>query len=181
MHLTNHISTHVPRAGDDCPAQRDLPISPNFNPRPPCGRRPRTVSICLSKLLFQPTSPVRETTTFSRATCIVIGFQPTSPVRETTTASAVPPPVAENFNPRPPCGRRHATRMFCLTKQEFQPTSPVRETTGPHTGTHLFGSHFNPRPPCGRRPHDWAKVMGNHSYFNPRPPCGRRPYSVTVS
>ena len=101
------ISTHVPRAGDDllCP---DLLVDfPNFNPRPPCGRRLVLFPFVQQNIQFQPTSPVRETTTItaaphtgqaisthvpragddvatSKRRIYMAGFQPTSPVRETT-------------------------------------------------------------------------------------------------
>ena len=80
------ISTHVPRAGDDLL---------------------RHLWTLYHRLLFQPTSPVRETTRVIVGNVIQRLFQPTSPVRETTRVS---PRRAE-------------------ARGAFQPTSPVRETT----------------------------------------------------
>ena len=115
--LTRQISTHVPRAGDDEKGDSE----------------------------FLP----------------VLIFQPTSPVRETTSSNQPPGPGPRYFNPRPPCGRRLVRAGASLTQKTisthvpragdddavlpsfdrpdlFQPTSPVRETTAmtaaPHTG-----------------------------------------------
>ena len=80
---------------------------------------------------FQPTSPVRETTKYEHRNdgCNFISthvpragddvdvliihnfafkFQPTSPVRETTCPFPVGVLTTQDFNPRPPCGRRPA-------------------------------------------------------------------------
>ena len=56
------ISIHVPRVGDDLwngllPWKR-----PHFNPRPPCGGRPRFARFYNLPELFQSTSPVWGTT-----------------------------------------------------------------------------------------------------------------------
>ena len=79
------ISTHVPRAGDDRTCFQNSPAFQNFNPRPPCGRRRLRLTASQYQGIFQPTSPVRETTWILRITKIYsLSFQPTSPVRETT-------------------------------------------------------------------------------------------------
>ena len=127
-------------------------IIANFNPRPPCGRRPVRAIARSTTFAFQPTSPVRETTLMRE-----LGldwdkeFQPTSPVRETTGQRFGICGKTVDFNPRPPCGRRrqffHAVLHILLISthvpragddrltsssmppERFQPTSPVRETT----------------------------------------------------
>ena len=35
----------------------------------------------------------------------------------------------QDFNPRPPCGRRRLQHSSLSVQERFQPTSPVRETT----------------------------------------------------
>ncbi len=105
--LAVNISTHVPRAGDDQrwgvslsgvsyfnprpPCGRRLFFAVSlimircyFNPRPPCGRRPLMYLDEFDHWVFQPTSPVRETTTCPVPALLSGVFQPTSPVRETT-------------------------------------------------------------------------------------------------
>ena len=60
------ISTHVPRAGDDfCTVSTKLRKN-YFNPRPPCGGRPRGFCVFAKNSGFQPTSPVRGTTVQKR-------------------------------------------------------------------------------------------------------------------
>ena len=82
------ISTHVPRAGDDHNHVIYAGCRSNFNPRPPCGRR----RVHLARRIW------------------MIVFQPTSPVRETTDKGHTPGVGGTNFNPRPPCGRRRCNR-----------------------------------------------------------------------
>ncbi len=167
-----------------------------FNPRPPCGRRRAATAGLRRQRIFQPTSPVRETTGAGNP---LLSFR-------------------RDFNPRPPCGRRHLQILHRRFDQRFQPTSPVRETTWPARqlcirppiSTHVpragddqildvlsqIIGHFNPRPPCGRRPgrgggrkpdrqisthvpragddHEERHLGAIVPDFNPRPPCGRR-------
>ena len=167
---------------------------PNFNPRPPCGRRPReqeiacirssisthvpragddrsTRSLSSVSVTFQPTSPVRETT---RVIDLRIGramqFQPTSPVRETTQFKQEADALAQisthvpragddvllqqmrgagnDFNPRPPCGRRRVPQAGQRHgKNGFQPTSPVRETTSFTPSGRAKSYKFQPTSP----------------------------------
>ena len=102
------------------------------------------------------------------------------------------------FNPRPPCGGRHSSRLKSPTPTIFQSTSPVWRTTRTYkcrtteetisihvprveddfVESEVFSAenYFNPRPPCGGR-----RIGQRHSTiiknFNPRPPCGGRPTS----
>ena len=56
------ISIHAPRAGsDDCTPRAALP-STNFNPRSPCGERPRLPFLPRTFRAFQSTLPVRGAT-----------------------------------------------------------------------------------------------------------------------
>ena len=123
-------------------------------------------------------------------------FQPTSPVRETTGNGAAWPVRIKDFNPRPPCGRRpprdsrggqvrdistHVPRAgddvlpVCgrCTGKNFNPRPPCGRRPGPAVQPAGARYHFNPRPPCGRRPVMWW-YRSMYQYFNPRPPCGRR-------
>ncbi len=100
------ISTHVPRAGDDRKRNGRKSNFPDFNPRPPCGRRRIAIPGREVLQIFQPTSPVRETTCAMNISSRQRLFQPTSPVRETTVPYQVVPKAPADFNPRPPCGRR---------------------------------------------------------------------------
>ena len=101
-----NISTHVPRAGDDPGIDRIRRQCGHFNPRPPCGRRRALGYVVQMCKVFQPTSPVRETTTCG---------SPARPVQLISThvpRAGDDPRTGErngdgtDFNPRPPCGRR---------------------------------------------------------------------------
>ena len=83
------ISIHAPLAGRDAlsPQMRRVPFL-NFNPRAPCGARPRVRNTVFPKSEFQSTRPLRGATTPGRA--------------------AVGTPI--NFNPRAPCGARRFSR-----------------------------------------------------------------------
>ena len=78
------ISIHVPRVEDDASSATASAFPGNFNPRPPCGGRPKVFNLSVSPLVFQSTSPVWR-----------------------TTPSLFSPPAGDSdFNPRPPCGGR---------------------------------------------------------------------------
>ncbi len=124
------ISTHVPRAGDDLNGRKSKTIRWNFNPRPPCGRR----LPCFFRV------PER----FPISTHV--------PRAGDDGPAGHSPCIQADFNPRPPCGRRHWAGLWGFD-----------------------GSDFNPRPPCGRRPGNKRHIWASFWYFNPRPPCGRRP------
>ena len=55
-------------------------------------------------------------------------FQSTSPVRGTTAMTSADG-ATTYFNPRPPCGGRHAYAARFIDVEIFQSTSPVRGTT----------------------------------------------------
>ena len=138
------ISTHVPRAGDDLlPAYRVSHVR-YFNPRPPCGRRLSSPFHFFNFLLFQPTSPVRETTDILMLRRLPLKFQPTSPVRETTV-----------------CRRSVCNQVIAISthvpRAGDDRQSPHRLDTT---------TYFNPRPPCGRRHRDaqaqWSLVISTH-------------------
>ena len=78
------ISIHVPLAGDDSPAAPCCKTVRYFYPRPPCGGRPRYLSLSSSGMLFLSTSPLRGTTG-----------------QQVADGGGI-----EDFYPRPPCGGR---------------------------------------------------------------------------
>ena len=146
----------------------------HFNPRPPCGGRPRhcdayarTGRISIHVLRVED-----DHSDFMRC---AVGFY---------------------FNPRPPCGGRRRCHAELRGDQRFQSTSSVWRTTVADAGIGNGDPDFNPRPPCGGRPGaksaDTAaqKISihvlrveddgregggaGDEPDFNPRPPCGGR-------
>ena len=59
-----HISIHAPRVGSDTFLQISRIFLPYFNPRSPCGERPRMTGIITSLPTFQSTLPVWGATRF---------------------------------------------------------------------------------------------------------------------
>ena len=58
--VTSFISIHAPRVGSDRIAHRITYQSGNFNPRSPCGERPRWAVSCCNRRYFNPRSPCGE-------------------------------------------------------------------------------------------------------------------------
>ena len=124
-------------------------------------------------------------------------FQPTSPVRETTVMVRLGAGSYPNFNPRPPCGRRRAIDVVRALDRDISTHVPRAGDDFAAERAERGSAHFNPRPPCGRRrsqrettgqktvisthvPRAGDDVLMPDKYqlespnFNPRPPCGRR-------
>ena len=126
------ISTHVPRAGDDEAWNRRANDDRNyFNPRPPCGGRPRNRAGSVSGIInFNPRPPHGGRRMFRPHPQICIRFQPTSPVRGTTVNHIIvrePLRVISTHVPR--TGDDIASDSSSDFTLAFQPTSPVRGTT----------------------------------------------------
>ena len=59
--------------------------------------------------------------------------------------------ACKNFNPRSPCGERHARATIIIWRRDFNPRSPCGERRTPWV-TFSLKEYFNPRSPCGERP-----------------------------
>ena len=81
------ISIHAPLAGRDRDMVADLDRDRHFNPRAPCGARPRSDPRGRVPARFQSTRPLRGATT-----------------------ERVPQSQCRHFNPRAPCGARRPRR-----------------------------------------------------------------------
>ena len=103
-----------------------------------------------------------------------VTFQPTSPVRETTRPLHGLRKRDMDFNPRPPCGRRHNSGADGVVRKGFQPTSPVRETTALEDVMVPKAPLFQPTSPVRETTEYSGDGWIECNYFNPRPPCGRR-------
>ena len=192
-----NISTHAPLAGRDAAASSLLPFFFDFNPRAPCGARPRG----------QPAGARLNDISTPRARC---------GARRACAGALLR--AAQDFNPRAPCGarrkaitvREEMTSVFQPTRplrgatrgqgrgvgrRKFQPTRPLRGATGadctgrrtttisthaPLAGRDLQNSlisesehYFNPRAPCGAR-RAFRTGLSMTADFNPRAPCGAR-------
>ena len=145
----------------------------DFNPRSPCGERPKLGRNWAEIGLFQSTLPMRGATTVSNITFLALTisihaphagsdfqkrpptaddkrFQSTLPMRGATTRYTIKAKRPWDFNPRSPCGERPRACLHLLRIKEFQSTLPMRGATSAITAT-IGTLNFNPRSPCGER------------------------------
>ena len=124
---------------------------PHFNPRSPCGERPKPLIHNEGIGTFQSTLPVRGATRrplYKAAEWYK--FQSTLPVRG---ATALPEWVQEKIKFQSTLPVRGATSMGRLSLEDykFQSTLPVRGATPPPGTMERPPLDFNPRSPCGER------------------------------
>ena len=168
----------------------------NFNPRAPCGARPKPYGAQPQRQRFQPTRPLRGATSRLRplnqrktiSTHAPLAgrdqglreeplrkrISTHAPLAGRDGATRRNPAGRLHFNPRAPCGARPVPRRFYDRKGTFQPTRPLRGATIACPSASWTPTDFNPRAPCGAR----LLQDGVHfhpAYFNPRAPCGARP------
>ncbi len=125
------ISIHAPRVGRDGRYGQDRPSRCNFNPRAPCGARPRRSRASLSTPNFNPRAPCG-----ARHSSSVFVGKPS------------------DFNPRAPCGARPIETLIIPAVWEFQSTRPVWGATdkGGGFGLLLLISIHAPRVGRDERP-----------------------------
>ena len=167
------ISIHVPRVEDDIKILPPRSRIYHFNPRPPCGGRPRKRNHLPIRKRFQSTSPVWRTTIWRFGKNRMHKFQSTSPVWRTTiifmklepiTVISIHVPRVEddadlwvspsskrNFNPRPPCGGRLSRSHSLNPRTSISIHVPRVEDDCNASSVCPFFVDFNPRPPCGGR------------------------------
>ena len=167
------ISIHAPRAGrDQCRLHAGC-RNTYFNPRAPCGARPKIISFYNSRDIFQSTRPVRGATSrlFLNSKPFEISIHAPRAGRDPCVGSLEG--VLWYFNPRAPCGARHTLTTRQWNESNFNPRAPcgARRTI---TSRLIACINFNPRAPCGARQSRPAKASSFQD-FNPRAPCGARP------
>ncbi len=151
------VSIHAPRAGRDIYITFKEEPSRCFNPRAPCGARPKPIKANSPKRQFQSTRPVRGATrTEQRIKC-----------------------CDACFNPRAPCGARPMSKTKTHFNSPFQSTRPVRGATMQMRTQCLMQCVSIHAPRAGR---DWRKSLIIFTFlrFNPRAPCGARRSSTVV-
>ena len=170
----------------------------HFNPRAPCGARPRTGFLPPTVDQFQSTRPLRgatggrnflppfsvisihaplagrdEHTTVSPFTRSL--FQSTRPLRGATAANAAFSVRPFYFNPRAPCGARRWSFVESSTKATISIHAPL-------AGRDLFGYAdfttpiiFQSTRPLRGATLSVTRLPMAQCHFNPRAPCGARP------
>ena len=123
----------------------------NFNPRAPCGARPRHPGQCLVGRFISTHAPLagRDDHPGPHGPCPP-QFQPTRPLRGATTSSRRRSRLMGISTHAPLAGRDPPPMMICW-----------------------IIPYFNPRAPCGARRAIFSRFI-RFSYFNPRAPCGAR-------
>ena len=189
------VSIHAPRVGRDRSKRPCVGATISFNPRAPCGARPRAPIRIIAARRFQSTRPVWGATSIPEYKEGMYEFQSTRPVWGATAGYRIvmhvhdvsihAPRVGRDhsptlprkgqgcFNPRAPCGaRRHASASACLTYGVSFHAPRVGRAQVPCCSP-SSSDRFNPRAPCGARQRASAASRA-HPSFNPRAPCGAR-------
>ena len=173
----------------------------NFNPRSPCGERPKQILPFSSLCNFNPRSPCGERLTDSRIRARAVIFQSTLPVWGATQQPSYPSQLADISIHAPRVGSDTVTFWLPIFPTSFQSTLPVWGATcilrsfsvssfisihAPRVGSDPTEGaasaepvNFNPRSPCGERLPSPISAPRFRD-FNPRSPCGERPSWILI-
>ena len=148
------ISIHAPRVGCDLSKLQYVCATFYFNPRTPCGVRPKHPQRVRGAYLFQSTHPVWGATFFISLDLVrVLEFQSTHPVWGATSWSGTSPTPSHGFQSTHPVWG--ATSFFNWSYQMPNLISIHAPRVGCDLPWHCRCSHsrkdFNPRTPCGVR------------------------------
>ena len=169
------ISIHAPRAGRDRPGAGCTGRKTDFNPRAPCGARPRYDIANQATQQISIHAPRAGRDYFLNKSWLQklhISIHAPRAGRDRLYYRAIA--RCGYFNPRAPCGARLDGFFYQCQSPEFQSTRPVRGATclspDPRPA-HPISIHA---PRAGR---DCRVKSINHASvnFNPRAPCGARP------
>ena len=189
------ISIHAPLAGCDKIQATKIRLSRYFNPRTPCGVRLRPCLLISVLGYFNPRTPCgvrrplpprfpqhnRISIHAPLAGCDLLRRAPMS-----TRTISIHAPLAgcdfvmilteaalADFNPRTPCGVRHAMERERCGGQAFQSTHPLRGATA-RTQIERSGTHISIHAPLAGCDVCPAAERTTAENFNPRTPCGVR-------
>ena len=173
------------------------PRMADFNPRAPCGARPRLVNFLEISLNISIHAPHagRDLCNRRRGAGSYISihaphagrdpasgagfsspalFQSTRPMRGATRLSFSHRPPRLISIHAPHAGRDTLHRSGAANVHQFQSTRPMRGATAWRRGCSGSPAYFNPRAPCGARRLCGCPRTPGSSDFNPRAPCGAR-------
>ena len=126
------ISTHAPLAGRDRSSIKVTINKRDFNPRAPCGARPRHIQRFARAFYFNPRAPCGARRLPRRLTASSATFQPTRPLRGATIDIYKKPANAKISTHAPLAGRDKPTSVSKRQTRTFQPTRPLRGATVNH-------------------------------------------------
>ena len=169
-----------------------------FNPRAPCGARPKKVRFTLcQRMQFQPTRPLRGATSIVPGVRPIVSISTHAPLagrdeksapttgityisthaplagRDPLRLSARRRPTS-NFNPRAPCGARRHPTGGGGHRCKISTHAPL---AGRDSKTVIFelGAQISTHAPLAGRDASASPVwFHTSSNFNPRAPCGAR-------
>ena len=146
----------------------------NFNPRAPCGARPRSSSgltawrsISIHGLRVEPDERIPHRRLPGGISIHGLRVEPDIEVIDRELWEG-------NFNPRAPCGARRFVYSGVISIPIFQSTGSVWSPTAVERRLKNLPDNFNPRAPCGARPYCYFAMKLTNGNFNPRAPCGAR-------
>ena len=126
LQSVTYVSTHAPLAGSDVALQpvgaHDLAVSTHA---PLAGSDPHELHEASAVLEFQPTLPLRGATYLMTGSLRAARFQPTLPLRGATSCTLSNPLTAPCFNPRSPCGERHALDRRIVVARQVSTHAPL--------------------------------------------------------
>ena len=125
-------------------------LLPNFNPRSPCGERPRSHSLVRVYAGFQSTLSLRRATTpgLCRIRPAIISIH--ALLAESDEHSLDILPASLGFQSTLSLRRATVKPLALNNFYLFQSTLSLRRATR-STGPEIYQRHFNPRSPCGER------------------------------
>ena len=150
------ISIHAPLAGCDAPTFNLAFSGLNFNPRTPCGVRPRTNVPDVGRQPFQSTHPLRgatEAINYSAATGAISIHAPLAGCDYRRRGGWL---TAQDFNPRTPCGVRLRSSQWAVPQRHFNPRTPCGVRRAGRRGTRKISAFQSTHPLRGAT----AKLSG---------------------
>ena len=124
------VSIHAPHAGRDFDYVKDSLQGCSFNPRAPCGARPRPLRAAARALVSIHAPHAGRDRRFFIVRPAKESFQSTRPMRGATCPRRCSSPGSCcRFNPRAPCGARPTSSEAEMPASRFQSTRPMRGAT----------------------------------------------------
>ena len=126
------VSIHAPHAGrDDLYSFAALSIL-SFNPRAPCGARPKQFLLPKQNQKFQSTRPMRGATIQQWIRLLEVRVSIHAPHAGRDRGDCPQAAPMSCFNPRAPCGARLFRHHLPVLRHVFQSTRPMRGATQHH-------------------------------------------------
>ncbi len=147
------ISIHAPRAGsDDCTPRAALP-STNFNPRSPCGERPRLPFLPRTFRAFQSTLPVRGATRLQGSVYFsALGISIHAPRAGSDNMDRRGAACLSNISIHAPrAGSDDDYPTVTMAADGISIHAPRAGSDCNGCGWNIPPRNFNPRSPCGER------------------------------